>query len=111
MHIERDLLPEMQARSTETAIFLDVISDIPELQTPEEADVVALAKNASGGNATEKISFCTEGGVFQEAGIPTVICGPGSVEQAHKPDEFVTVAQLRQAENFLRSFVRAALFR
>jgi len=108
-HIERDLLPEMRARSTETGIFLDVVSDIPGLQTPEEADVVALAKNASGGNATEKISFCTEGGVLQEAGIPTIICGPGSVKQAHKPDEFVTVAQLRQAERFLRSFVRAAL--
>lgn len=108
-HIERDLLPEMQARASQTGIFLEVLSDIPGLQTPEEENVVALAKNASGQNKTEKISFCTEGGVLQEAGIPTIICGPGSVEQAHKPDEFVTEAQLHQSAFFLRNFAKAAL--
>ena len=109
MHIERDLIPKMQARSTETGIFLKITSDVPGLQTTEEADVVAFAKNASGENTTEKISFCTEGGVLQKAGIPTIICGPGSVEQAHKPNEFVTEAQLRKAENFLLGFVKAAI--
>lgn len=106
-HIERDLLPKMRAKSLDTGIFLNVLSDTPSLQTPEDASLVALAKNASGENATEKISFCTESGVFQAAGIPTLVCGPGSVEQAHKPDEFVTVSQLQKAESFLHKFIRA----
>ncbi|MGB1548368.1 MAG: M20/M25/M40 family metallo-hydrolase [Alphaproteobacteria bacterium] len=107
-HIEEKLLPEMHARSPETGVYLDIVSDIPGLHTPEDADIVALAKNASGENATTKISFCTEGGVLQEAGIPTIICGPGSVEQAHKPDEFVTTEQMEQTEKFLRRFIAAA---
>ncbi len=108
-HIEERLLPEMHARSPETGVHLEILSDIPGLHTPDDADVVALAKNASGENATTKISFCTEGGVLQEAGIPTIICGPGSVEQAHKPDEFVTTEQLQQAEAFLRRFIASTL--
>lgn len=95
----------MHARSIETGVLLEVISDIPCLKAPEDADLVALAKNASGENATTKISFCTEGGVLQKAGVPTIICGPGSIEQAHKPNEYVTVDQLHRAEAFLRRFV------
>lgn len=104
-YMERDLLPGMHARSMETGVLLEVISDIPCLEAPEDADLVALAKNASGENATTKISFCTEGGVLQKAGVPTIICGPGSIEQAHKPNEYVTVDQLHRAEAFLRRFV------
>lgn len=108
-HIEERLLPEMHARSPETGVSLKILSDIPGLHTPDDASVVALAKNASGETTTEKISFCTEGGILQEAGIPTIICGPGSVEQAHKPNEFVKTAQLHRAEVFLRRFIAAAL--
>jgi acetylornithine deacetylase len=48
------------------------------------------------------VSYGTEAGLFQQAGIPAVVCGPGSIEQAHKPDEFIAVSELRACEAFLR---------
>ncbi len=55
----------------------------------------------TGANATAKVSFGTEGGLFQQAGIPTVVCGPGSIEQAHKPDEFIDLDQITECERFI----------
>jgi len=69
---------------------------------------VQLAMALSGANAAAKVSFTTEGGLYQEAGIPTVICGPGSIEEAHKPDEFVALDQIRQCEGFMRRLMERA---
>jgi acetylornithine deacetylase len=51
------------------------------------------------------VSFGTEGGLYQQAGIPTVICGPGSIEQAHRPNEWIALDQVHQCEEFLRRLV------
>jgi acetylornithine deacetylase len=61
-----------------------------------------LAFRASRRNATIAVSFATEAGRFQGAGIPTVVCGPGSIEQAHQPDEFITESQLAEGISFMR---------
>lgn len=61
-----------------------------------DSEAVALARALTGENASEVVSFGTEAGLFQAVGIDTVVCGPGSIEQAHKPDEFVTLDQLDQ---------------
>ena len=61
-----------------------------------------FAKALSGGNSTIKVAFGTEAGLFHESGIPAIICGPGSIDQAHKPDEWVTLEQLALCEAFLR---------
>ncbi len=53
-----------------------------------------------------KVSYGTEGGLYQAAGIPTVICGPGHIGQAHKPDEFVSLAQLQRCEDFVDALIR-----
>jgi acetylornithine deacetylase len=74
---------------------------VPALSARESDEVVRLALALSGANGTGKVSFATEGGLFQQAGIATVICGPGSIEQAHKPDEFIALDQVRQCEQFL----------
>ena len=52
--------------------------------------------------ATRKVAYGTEAGLFQNVGIPTVVCGPGNIEQAHKPNEFVEISQLDACERFLR---------
>ena len=70
----------------------------------QSVDVVVLA--LSGANGTGKVSFATEGGLFAQSGIPTVICGPGSIEQAHKPNEFLALDQLRLCEDFLDRLVK-----
>jgi acetylornithine deacetylase len=51
------------------------------------------------------VSFGTEGGLFQQAGIPTVVCGPGSIEQGHKPNEFIALDQVRQCEGFMHRLI------
>ena len=64
--------------------------------------------SASGGNSTGKVAFGTEAGLYQESGIPTIVCGPGSIDQAHKPDEFVALEQIALCEDFIRRLVRLA---
>ena len=63
---------------------------------------MGLAQELSGHAEIGKVSFGTEGSQFQRAGIPTVVCGPGSIEQAHKPNEYVTLEQIAQCEAFMR---------
>jgi acetylornithine deacetylase len=102
---EEKLLPEMHAARPETGIEFEEMSEFPGLSTASDAEATQLALALSGANATGKVSFGTEAGLFQEAGIPTVICGPGSIEQAHKPDEFIALDQIRQCEAFIRRLV------
>ena len=98
---EQELLPAMRAVAADTGFSWEEISAFPGLDTPEDAEVVALAKALSGGNDVGKVAFGTEAGLFQNIGIPTIICGPGSIDQAHKPDEFVSLEQIALCERFM----------
>ncbi len=100
-HFAASLLPEMQDVSQAASIAFEEQNIVPALSTPLDAEVVQLALELSGANGTCKVSFGTEGGLFQQAGIPSVVCGPGSIAQAHKPDEFVALDQVRQCEDFV----------
>ena len=95
------LLPEMRAVRPEAAIEFEELSAFPGLDTPHDAEITRLVASLTGANATAKVSFGTEGGLFQEAGIATIVCGPGSIEQAHKPDEFIDLDQIAQCERFV----------
>jgi acetylornithine deacetylase len=99
--IERRLLPEMQQVAPETGFSFEPISAFPGLNTSEDAEITTLAKGVAHANGTTKIAFGTEGGLIQAIDIPTIICGPGSIEQAHKPDEYVDLGQIAQCESFL----------
>ena len=79
----------------------------PALNTAPDAEVVSFVKSLTGGNSTTKISFGTEGGLFNaRLGIPTVVCGPGSIAVAHKPDEYIAESQLTQCEAMLAKLLR-----
>jgi acetylornithine deacetylase len=95
------LLPEMRAVRPEAAIGFDELSAFPGLDTADDAEITRLAAALTGANGTGKVAFGTEGGLFQEAGIATIVCGPGSIEQAHKPDEFIDLDQIAQCEKFI----------
>jgi acetylornithine deacetylase len=98
----RDVLePEMRAKRSNTGIRFEEMSTFAPLDTPGDHPVVALAKSLTGANATSKVAFGTEAGLFSESGIPAVVCGPGSIEQAHKPNEFVALEQVALCERFL----------
>ncbi|BDA84898.1 acetylornithine deacetylase [Aureimonas sp. SA4125] len=78
----------------------------PGLDTAPNSDVVAFVKSLTGGNATIKVAFGTEGGLFSAAaGIPTVVCGPGSMAQGHRPDEFVSEEQLARCDSMMDALV------
>ncbi len=104
----KTLLAEMKAVSQNARIEFDEYNSTPALSSAPDEEVVQLALALSGANATGKVSFTTEGGLYQESGIPTVICGPGSIEEAHKPDEFVALDQIRQCEGFMRRLMERA---
>jgi acetylornithine deacetylase len=99
------LLPEMRAVQAETDIIIEELSAAPGLNTATDAEVTQLAAALTGSNGTIKVAFGTEGGLFAAAGIPTVICGPGSIDQAHKPDEFVGLDQIARCEAFLQRLI------
>jgi len=95
------LEPEMHRVSPDTGIKFVSLSEIVGLSTDEGADIASLAKALAESNTASKVSFGTEAGLFQQAGIPTIVCGPGSIEQAHKPDEWISLEQVALCEAFL----------
>ena len=96
------LLPEMQRIEPNAAIQLEMMNTAPGMNMQESDEIVKLATALSRNKPNGAVSYGTEGGLFQAAGIPTVICGPGDIEQAHRPNEFVSLAQLAQCEAFMR---------
>jgi len=99
------LVPEMQAVSPEAGISFEMLTSTAGLSEEPDSEVAELARALSGANSVGKVSFGTEAGLFQEAGIPTIVCGPGSIDQAHRPDEFIAIDQVRQCEAFLRRLI------
>ena len=96
----------LKAAFPEAEIRVERLWDYPGLGTPSDAQVVNFVKSLTGANGTIKVAFGTEGGLFsQRLGIPTVICGPGSMAQGHNPDEFVTVEQMARCEAMLEALL------
>jgi acetylornithine deacetylase len=105
-YVRETLEPEMQAIDPETGFSFEPLSTIPSLDAREDDDVVTFVKSLAERNDHGKVAFGTEAGLFQKrAGIPTVICGPGSISQAHRPDEFIALAQVAQCEAFMRRLI------
>ncbi len=100
-YLEKNLEPEMRAVHPQAEFEIELLSEIAALDTGMETEIVALAQELSGNAGIGKVSFGSEASQFQRAAIPAVVCGPGSIEQAHKPNEFVTVDQVVQCEAFM----------
>jgi acetylornithine deacetylase len=100
--LTRKLEPAMKAVSPDAGIHFAQANAIPGLAAEKDSPAEQLALQCSHTNSTHTVSYGTEAGLFQQAGIPAVVCGPGSIEQAHKPDEFIAISELRACEVFLR---------
>jgi acetylornithine deacetylase len=101
------IVEKNRTHAPEADIEITVTNTYPGLNTPTDADVVSFVKSLTGANGTIKVAFGTEGGLFdQELDIPTVVCGPGSMAQGHKPDEYVSVAQLEKCDATLNALVK-----
>ncbi len=101
-YVKSRLEPEMRAVHAAAGFVIEPLSVIPILDTGPESEVVALAQELTGNREFGKVSYGTDGSQFHRAGIPTVVCGPGSIAQAHKPNEYVTLEQLAKCGDFLR---------
>lgn len=92
----------MKTVAPEAGFRFETICRIPSFLADAEEPVVRLARQLSGQDQTTLVAFGTEAGIFRQAGISTVVCGPGHITQAHQPDEFVSLEQLQRCERFLR---------
>lgn len=82
------------------------LSNAPPLAPSPDNPAADLAKSLTGLNSTDVVSYCAEAGQFQEAGFSTVICGPGSIDQAHQPDEFISASQIAEGTQFIRKLIK-----
>lgn len=89
-----ELLPSMQQEFPEASITTTTVGSVGGFLPDPDGPAVALARRLNGSPELQVVSFGTEAGLFQELGIAPVVCGPGSLDQAHKPDEFIEIAQL-----------------
>ena len=103
------LEPAMRAVDPDAGIRFETICAMPAfLARPDDA-AVRLAQRLVAGDATTLVAFGTEAGLFQRAGVPTVVCGPGHIAQAHQADEYVSLAQLAAGERFLLGLTSAGV--
>ena len=104
-YVDSTLLPAMRAVHADASIETEVIGEVVGFEPMPESEACELVAELTGSNTREVVSFGTEAGLFQKMDISTVICGPGSIGEAHKADEFVAVEQLRQCLEMIEGLV------
>ena len=96
---------EIKARAPEGGVIVTRRSNTPGLDHAPGSAAETLARALTGDNDTRAASYAAEAGLFQHAGLPAVLCGPGSIEQAHQPDEWIERAQLEQGARFMQRLI------
>ena len=104
-HARNVVLPRLKAIAPEADIVTTTRSHVPALIANPGCPAEALARQLTGANHAEAVSYGTEAGLFQEAGIPSVICGPGDIREAHKPNEYIEITQVAACETFIRKLI------
>ncbi len=99
--VENDYLPEMRMIAREAGISITVSNQVPPYASDPESGAVDLASLLTGSNRTSAVSYTTEAGLFQDAGSPSVVCGPGDISQAHTANEWLSLEQLKRCEAFM----------
>jgi acetylornithine deacetylase len=94
--VNKELLPEMKKVFPKSSIKKEIIGEVIGFNRVEKSEACEFISNLTGDNSREVVSFGTEAGLFQEIGISAVVCGPGSIEQAHIVDEFITLDQIKK---------------
>ncbi len=100
------LLPAMRERAAGSAIHFEQLTELPAVDIAPDHALTQLVKRLTGRTDHKKVAYGTEGGLFRrDAGIPAIVCGPGNIEQAHKADEYIELAQLAACEAFLARLI------
>ncbi|HWA50946.1 MAG TPA: acetylornithine deacetylase [Dongiaceae bacterium] len=103
--VAEKLLPRLRRVAPESTIVTRPRVRVPPLTEEKDGAAEALVKFLTGANETIGMAFATEAGQFQEAGLSAIVCGPGSIAQAHQPDEFIEISQLEAGDQFLRKLI------
>lgn len=103
----RSLEPQMKRIAPDAGFTFETICEIPSFLGSAQDDITRLALRLAGESRTTEVAFGTEAGLFRNSGLRTVVCGPGSINQAHQPDEYVTLEQLARCEDFMRGLAQA----
>ncbi len=106
----QSLEPAMKKVAPAAGFAFETICEIPSFLGSKDDPVTRLAQELSGEKSTTLVAFGTEAGLFKNAGISTVVCGPGSIQQAHQPDEYVSLEQLARCEAFMQGLARTKSF-
>ncbi|MGA0382073.1 MAG: acetylornithine deacetylase [Arenicellales bacterium] len=99
-----EVLPGMRARHSACDIQTRVLAQCPAFEDSSNP-ILSLVQSLTGNEVTHKVAYTAEAGQYQGAGFPTVLCGPGSIDQAHQPDEFIEESEVEAGERFLRSLI------
>ncbi len=102
-----ELNAQMQARAPETGIELQQLESVPAMTDNTNNELQQLVAALTQDDKRHKVAYATEGGQFTDAGIPTIICGPGSIEQAHKADEYVALSEIERCDKFLQKLLES----
>ncbi|MDP3254772.1 MAG: acetylornithine deacetylase [Bosea sp. (in: a-proteobacteria)] len=103
--LSQDVLERMRRTAPSATIETVMSSDVPGLAPDPGSEAETLVMRLAGRNRTIAVAYATEAGHFQRAGRPTIVCGPGSIDQAHQPDEYITLEQFAAGEAFMRKLM------
>jgi acetylornithine deacetylase len=106
-HIAKKMIPAMRQRSAASDADIDWLAGVPAFEADESQPFTRQARAITGDHVVRKVAYGTEAGIFAQAGIPSLVCGPGDIAQAHVADEFVSVEQLARCEGFLTRLIDA----
>jgi acetylornithine deacetylase len=106
-YCQKEVIPQMQEIAPETGIQTRCFADAPALSHQPDSEAVRLARELTAETTTRKVPYAAEAGQFQQAGFPTVICGPGSINQAHQPNEYIERNQIEKGEAILRKLIQS----
>lgn len=101
-HAAAVIEPAMRAVDPAAGFTVTVLNDVPALSLDPSHELAGLVRQLTGSNSTGKVSYGTEAGVFQAAGIPSIVCGPGDIAQAHQPDEWIAKSELAACDGFIQ---------
>ena len=100
-----EIEPQMQAIAADTGIEFNINAHVPAFESCEDDPAVMLVRNLTGQNVLESVPYGAEAGQFQQAGHSVVMCGPGSINQAHQPNEYISLEQVKEGTAFLRRLI------
>jgi len=101
----REMLPDMRLIAPDSGIVTETMNAVPGLRHEPDSEAETLCRQITGDNEIRTVAFGTEGGLFQDAGMAAVICGPGSIDQAHQPNEFIEIDQIEAGTRFVRAMI------